>query len=58
MDLYRTNKYVQTTFNKMINSEQVTVQFHVDDLKVSNKDQNVLDAFLDELNTQVLQSIT
>ena len=40
------------TFNKMVNSEQVTIQSHVDDLKVSHKDQAVLDHFLDELRSE------
>ena len=30
------NEYDMCTFNKMVNDEQVTVQFHVDDLKVSH----------------------
>ena len=36
----------------MVNGEQVTVQFHVDDLKASHKDQAVLDDFLDELRSE------
>ena len=32
------NAYDMCTFNKMVNGEQITVQFHVDDLKVSHKD--------------------
>ena len=39
-------------FNKMVNGEQVTFQFHVDDVKVSHKDQAVLDDFLDELRSE------
>ena len=42
------NKYDMCTFNKMVNGEQITVQFHVDNLKVSHKDQAVLkDFFID-----------
>ena len=37
------------TFNNMVNREQVTVQFHVDDVKVSHKDHAVLDDFLYDL---------
>ena len=37
------------TFNKMVNGEQITVQFHVDDLKVSHKEQSILDDFLKDL---------
>ena len=40
------------TFNKMVNREEVTVQFHVDGLKVTHKDQAVLDDFLDELRSE------
>ena len=36
----------------MVNSEQITVQFHVDDLKVSHKDYAVLDDFLDNLRSE------
>ena len=36
----------------MVNGEQVKVQSHVDDLKVSHKDQAVLDDFLDELRSE------
>ena len=32
------NEYGMRTFNKMVNGEQITVQFHVDDLKVSHKE--------------------
>ena len=32
------NQYDMCTFNKMVNGEHITVQFHVDDLKVSHKD--------------------
>ena len=37
------------TFDKMVNGEQITVQFHVDDLKVSHKKQAVLEDFLKDL---------
>ena len=43
------------TFNKMVNGKQITVQFHVDDLKVLHKDQAVLDDFFDELTSEVGQ---
>ena len=35
----------------MVNGEQVTVQFYVDDLKVSHKDQAVLDHFLNDIRS-------
>ena len=41
------------TLNKMIDSEQVTVQFHIDNLKVSHKNPDVLDDFFDELGNKV-----
>ena len=36
----------------MVNGEQITVQFHVDDLKVSHKEQSVLDDFLKDLRDE------
>ena len=41
----------------MINGEQLTVQFHVDDLKASHIDQKVLDRFLDDLREEFGQEI-
>ena len=40
------------TFNKMVNGEQITVQFHVDDLKVSHKEESVLEDFLGDLRSE------
>ena len=37
------NEYDMCTFNKMVNDEQIMVQFHVDDLKVSHKEESVLE---------------
>ena len=39
----------------MVNLEQITVQFHVDYLKVSHKDHAVLDDFLDDLRSEFVQ---
>ena len=39
----------------MVKSEQVIIQFHVDDLKVLHKNQSVLDDFLDELGSEFWQ---
>ena len=36
----------------MMNGEQITVQFHVHDLKVSHRDHAVLDDFLDDLRSE------
>ena len=40
------------SFIKMVNGEQITVQFHVDDLKVLHKDHAVLDDFLNDLRSK------
>ena len=39
------NEYNMCTFKKMVDGEKITVQLHVDDLKVSHKDQAVLGDF-------------
>ena len=46
------NKYDMCTFNKMVNGEQITVQFHIDDFQVSHKEQSVLDDFLSNLRSE------
>ena len=46
------NDYDLCTFNKMVNGEQLTIQFHVDDLKTYHKEQKVLDGFLNNLRTE------
>ena len=46
------NKYDMCTFNKMVDDEQITVQFHADDLKVSHKDQSALEDFLGDLRIE------
>ena len=43
------------TFNKMVNGEQIIVQFHVDDMEVLHKDQDLLEDFLDELKNEFWQ---
>ena len=45
-------EYDMCTFNKMVNGEQITVQFHVDDLKVSHKEESVLEDFLANLRSE------
>ena len=42
----------ECTFNKIVNGQQLTVQFHVDDLKASHRDHKVLDEFLVELRKE------
>ena len=46
------NDYDECTFNKMVNGVQCTVQFHVDDLRLSCVHQSVLDDMIDELNKE------
>ena len=46
------NEYDMCTLNKMANGEQITVWFHVEDLKVSHKDHAVLDDFLNDLRSE------
>jgi hypothetical protein len=36
----------------MVNGNQVTIQFHVDDLKISHRDQSVMDEVLLDLNNK------
>ena len=55
MTLYRMNIMYVSTFNKMVNGELITVQFNVDDLKVSHKDRAVLDDFLVDLRSKFEQ---
>ena len=47
---YEQNPYDLYTFNKMISGEQLTMKFHVDDLKCFHLDQSVLDNLVGELN--------
>jgi hypothetical protein len=49
---YEPNCYDRCTFNKMVDGNQITIQFHVDDLKISHKDQSVIDAVLLDLNNE------
>ena len=51
MDSYSKKKDM-CTFNKMMNGEQITVQFHVDDLKVSHKEKSVLEDFFSDLRSE------
>ena len=47
---FEMNDYDECTFNKMINGKQCTIQFHVDDLKLSHLEQQELDKIVDHLN--------
>ena len=46
------NEYDMCTFNKMVNGEQITVQFHVDNLKVFHKEESILKEFLGDLRSE------
>ena len=46
------NQYDMCEFNKMINCEKITVQFYIDNLKVSHKDEAVLEDFLTNLRDE------
>ena len=48
---FEMNDYDECTFNKIVNGKQCTVQFHVDDLKLSHLEQEVLDDVVDHLNS-------
>ena len=47
---FEMNEYEECTFNKMVDGKQCTIQFHVDDLKLSHVKQGVLDGIIDKLN--------
>jgi len=44
------NNYDECTFNKMVDGKQLTVQFHVDDLKISHMDETVIKEMVKDLN--------
>ena len=46
------NKYDRCVANKMINGKQCTVVWHVDDLKISHVDPNVLEGIVDKLSAK------
>lgn len=46
------NDYDMCTFNKIVNGNQLTVQFHVDDLKASHCDLEVLKEFVNQLRKE------
>ena len=47
---FEMNDYDKCTFNKTIDGQQCTIQFHVDDLKLSFLRQGELDTIIDQLN--------
>jgi hypothetical protein len=48
---YELNPYDNCMANKMINGTQCTVLWHIDDLKISHIDQQVIEDLLETLNT-------
>ena len=49
---FKMNPYDLCTFNKMINGQQCTIQFHVDDLFISHRDTEVLEEITTLLNDE------
>jgi hypothetical protein len=49
---YEPNYYDRCTFNKMIDGKQTTIQFHVDDLKISHMKQSIIYLVLNDLNKE------
>ena len=44
---FKVNPYDSCVANKMINGQQFTILWHVDDLKISHKDKKVVDQFIE-----------
>ena len=44
------NPYDSCVVNKVINGSQLTITWHIDDLKMCHIDPKVLDCFMDDLN--------
>jgi hypothetical protein len=51
---FTVNDYDECTFNSMIDGKQCTIQFHVDNLKMSHVNQSVLDDVIDKLNGELV----
>ena len=45
---FELNPYDQCVANKMINGKQCTILWHVDDIKISHVDQNVVTAIIEQ----------
>jgi hypothetical protein len=43
---FELNPYDPCVANKMVNGHQLTVSWHIDDLKVSHKDPEIIDNFI------------
>ena len=53
---YEQNPYDPCTFNKTVNGEQLTIKFHVGDLRCSHMEQKVLNDLVKDLNNVFLTS--
>ena len=49
---FEINSYDGCTFNKMVDGSQLTIQFHLDDLKCSHRNQQVLEDVINLLNNK------
>jgi Reverse transcriptase (RNA-dependent DNA polymerase) len=49
---FNANKYDPCVANKMVNGKQLTVAWHVDDLKVSHVDVHIVDEFLNQMEQE------
>ena len=49
---FKQNPYDPCTMNKMVNGKQATIVWHVDDLKISHVDKDVVKDILAKLNTE------
>ena len=47
---FEANPYDSCVMNKMVNGKQLTVAWHVDDLKISHVDHSVVDHFIDQMD--------
>lgn len=54
---FELNEYDKCVANKVINGEQCTIVFYVDDNKISHKDPKVLDGIIDKLS-EILGKVT
>lgn len=52
---FKTNEYDPCVATKLVDGKQMTITWHVDDLKISNVDREVVDKALSELRAMVIQ---
>ena len=51
-DGFKVNPYDWCVANKMVDGKQLTIVWHVDDLKISHRDSKVVDIMLDKLDKE------